>query len=129
MATSYTACGDTSQLEIALESGGPQAVWLDDDLLGQYLLVDERSLPLDWGFLHTRRGLGIYAVGKTTVAGARRFYTGLAHGMRVYTSFESASALLTRRPRPTPSLDPRAEELLRARQRLAARWGQAQLQP
>jgi len=85
--TQYVACKDGRQFEVALESRGPAAVGLWDDAVGTYFLLDEDG-PVEWGYLRTRRGLGVYAPGKVTVGGAANFYPGAIQRIHVYTAFD-----------------------------------------
>jgi hypothetical protein len=65
----------------------PAGLW--DDLLGTYFLLDDEG-PVEWGFLSTRRGLGVYDKGKITVGGAANFYPGPVTRLHVFANFGDA---------------------------------------
>jgi hypothetical protein len=85
--TAYVPCKDGRQFEVAFENSGSTPVRLWDDVLGVYFLVDDEG-PVSWGYLWTRRGLGIYGPGKVTVGGAANFYPGAITRMHVFARFD-----------------------------------------
>jgi hypothetical protein len=126
-ATSYVNCQEFRQIEVALESRGPEPAVFEQDSLGRYLLFDDGGAPLSWGFLATRRGLGRYPPGQVIVGGDTLFFDGTSRRMRMLADFSFSLFI----PAP-PATDQRGEALERLQaehQRLGdrqrARWQQA----